>query len=1131
VTAQDIVDAVDREAARDPSRSFIVQAPAGSGKTGLLIQRFLRLLATVGQPEEILAITFTRKAAAEMRRRVLKALAGALDGAPPVSDNERVTWQLAREALARDREYCWKILENSARLKIQTIDALCISLAARMPILAGLGAPPTVVEDARDLYREAAERTLGLVQRRDPAAALVAELLVHLDNDWSSARKLLEQMLARRDQWMRRIVGLELGDEARQALESAFREERARLMASAHAHFPAGEESEIVALARFASENIASNRPDSPIAGLATLARLPAADESGAANWLALADFLLVAGAARTRKQVNKNQGFPPGDKGNAQVFKQRMESLLERIAVATQCGQSLDALRTMPPAAYTDRQWAVLGAVVALLPLAAAQLSLLFGERGQIDFPGVAQGAVRALGEESEPTDLMLALDVRLRHLLVDEFQDTSIGQWDLLTRLTAGWVPDDGRTVFLVGDPMQSIYRFREAEVALFLRAFGSGLPSVTLSPLRISTNFRSQRGIVDWVNRSFAQILPVEENANSGAVPYAPSAPHHPQLEGEAVAWHAFVGNDREAGRLAEANRVAELVAAEIAGGASRDVAILVRNRSHLDRIVPALKRANIRFRAVEIEPLGGRQVIQDLLAITRAISHEGDRVAWLALLRAPWCGLLLADLLALATPLPEREGSEADRSATIWALLGNESRLARLSPDGRARALRIRAALEERMANRLRGTLRARVEGVWLSLGGPACVERASDLEDAETFFDQLDELEESGDLADVAVIEEHLAELFAAPDLGTDGKVQVMTIHKAKGLEFGTVIVPGLDRQPRASDKPLFAWKVRADGRLMMAPVRAAGEATEPAYDYLCELDRAAGEHESERLLYVAATRAKDRLHLLGCARVETTEDARLVKAPAPRSLLAKAWQVAREKFEEAPELAEDARRAEPAGEKAMPDLRQLQPAILGVVVAPPALGAMLARASKGASIEFSWVGETARHVGTITHRWLQRIAVEGLEAWDASRVNALGPMVARELERRGVPPREHGRASDRVLQALGNALGDERGRWVLGAHAEATSEHRLRVAGPDGVRLLVIDRIFRDGEGQRWIVDYKSGGHEGADREAFLDQELQRYRAQLEAYVAALGASEAIRAGLYFPLMKAWREV
>src|SRR5439155_5619839 len=134
----------------------------------------------------------------------------------------------------------------------------------------------------------------------------------------------------------------------------------------------------------------------------------------------------------------------------------------------------------------------------------------VIFAERAEADFTEFAQGAVRALGTPEAPSDLLLALDYRIRHVLVDEFQDTSISQWELLERLTAGWQQGDGRTLFVVGDPMQSIYRFREAEVGLFLRArregLGTaGLPNVALEPLTLETNFRSQAGIVDWVNAS--------------------------------------------------------------------------------------------------------------------------------------------------------------------------------------------------------------------------------------------------------------------------------------------------------------------------------------------------------------------------------------------------------------------------------------------------------------------------------------------------------------------------------------------------------------------------------------------------------------------------------------------------
>lgn len=170
-----VADARVREEALDPARSFIVQAPAGAGKTGLLIQRFLRLLATVRRPEEILAITFTRKAAGEMKRRVLEALQAAAGEAPAdAPENERRTRELARAALARDAECGWRLLENTARLRIQTIDSFNASLTRQMPVLARLGWQPGLVEDARELFHEAAVRTLAALEQGGEDAPAIA---------------------------------------------------------------------------------------------------------------------------------------------------------------------------------------------------------------------------------------------------------------------------------------------------------------------------------------------------------------------------------------------------------------------------------------------------------------------------------------------------------------------------------------------------------------------------------------------------------------------------------------------------------------------------------------------------------------------------------------------------------------------------------------------------------------------------------------------------------------------------------------------------------------------------------------------------------------------------------------------
>ena len=1104
---QPIVDAREREAALDPRGSFIVQAPAGSGKTGLLIQRFLRLLAIVERPEEILAITFTRKAAGEMRRRVLEALAAAADAAPPEQDNERATWELARAALERDRARDWQLARNAARLRIQTIDALCTSLARQMPVLSRLGAAPAIVEDSTDLYREAAERTLALVEKEEPASRLAQLVLRHLDGDWSAVRHLVETMLRRRDQWMRRIEGFAADAQVREALEQSFRNERARVMQRASDLMPGELVGEICRHARYAAGHVEGS---SPLRALADLDGYPSSDEEGAPAWCALAELLLTKDG-EWRGTVDKRQGFPTGGALEKNAKEAMLELLKETLPSHGVAREALQAVRKAPPGRFDDTQWEILGALVEVLRRAAAKLKEVFAERGEIDFSGIAQAAVEALGEEQAPTDLLLALDARVQHLLVDEFQDTSLTQWELLRRLTAGWSEGDGRTAFLVGDPMQSIYRFREAEVALFMHARAHGLPSVRLEPLTLRTNFRSQSGLVQWFNETFARVLPSVEDAEAGAVPYAPSSPHHAALGGEAVKWHAITGPDPEAGHEAEGRLVAELARDAEAG----TVAILVRGRAHLDRIVPALKQANVRFRAVDIEPLRRRPVIQDLMAIARALSHLSDRVAWLALLRAPWCALTMADMHALLANAPE----EAD--LTVWELLADTIATGRLSAEGSRRAAWTREALAPFVEGRARGPLRERVESAWLALGGPACLERESDLEDAETFFNRLEELDEAGELADPTLLEDHLEQLFAAPDVGEEARVQVMTIHRAKGLEFDTVIVPGMERVPRVSDRPLFHWKAREDGSLMMAPVWRKGETEDPAYDYLRRLDIDASDHEIERVLYVAATRARRRLHLLGFARVKDTGE--LNPPSATKSLLGKAWAVASERFEEAAPIG-DAAAADLAYRQ---ELRTLDHAALAVTVPPPP-APPVAPAAAEVSLRFDWATETARHVGTVTHGWLQRIGLEGVQGWDARRVAALAPAIDRDLERRGIPRAERGPAVARVSRALGASVSDARGRWILGAHPESRFEYRVRVATPEGVRLVVIDRLFAEASGQRWIVDYKTSSHEGGALEAFLDSELERYAPQLTRYVSLFPPGSAT-AALYFPLVDGWR--
>lgn len=1116
-----IADHAQRTRALDVCASFIVQAPAGSGKTELLIQRYLALLAGVEAPEEVIAITFTRKAAAEMRTRVLAALAAGARDTEPDAAHELATWRLARAARARDAAQGWELAANPNRLRIDTIDALCHALARQMPVLSRFGAQPETVTDAQPLYEEAARRTLALLDTPGDSSARVAQLLLHLDNNVGSAIALIAGMLAKRDQWIRHLAE-PLSPPARRAqLESALAHEIEAVLQHLASTTPSELRSEIGALLRYACGHLATAGAQSPMLACDGLAALPDTNAADLDAWRGVAELVLTKEGS-LRKRVDKNTGFPPG-KGAASAAKDRHAALMAALESHRAFVEALHFTRDLPPATYSEAQWRVLEALVALLPLAAAMLDVLFGERSQADFTAVSQAALRALGDTDAPTDLALALDYRIRHLLVDEFQDTSQSQYELLEHLTAGWQPDDGRTLFVVGDPMQSIYRFREAEVGLYLRARHEGIGSVRLTPLTLTVNFRSRRGIVDWVNRAFARVMPDAEDLASGAVPYVPSQARDDSDadSDEAVHVHALGTMDR----AVEAQRVTEIVHWERSENPNKNIVLLVRSRGHLVHIALALRAAGLTFQAVEIEALGERPVVQDLAALTRALFHAADRIAWLALLRAPWCGLTLADLTALAGD---------DQHTVLWSLMHDEALVQTLSGDGAWRLRRVRDTLAPFVAARRRESAARWIEGAWLALGGPACVADAASLGDAQAYLRLLETLEESGEVADFVALEQQVAKLFAAPDTQADGRLQLMTLHKAKGLEFDVVIVPGLGYVPRSNAQQLLAWQARprahGDAELLLAPIREASEAADPIYKYLDALERLKGEHEDARLLYVGATRAKSRLHLVG--QIDAT-----AKEPKPRggSLLARLWPAVQDDF--AGVTAPASAALPDAMATVVPQTLRRLPSDWTMPPAPPRVDfteSMRENTRSGSvdAVEFSWASETAKHVGTVVHSFLQHIAEAGLAQWDAARVRALQPTYQRELKRLGVPDAEMPGATARVAEALGASLADPRGRWLLDSHREARAEMRLTgLAGAQTVD-VVIDRTFVDEHGVRWIVDFKTSAHEGADREAFLDNERVRYAAQLQRYGALMRRREPgeIRLGLYFPLLGGWRE-
>jgi len=1069
-------DAADRARALDPAASFIVQAPAGSGKTTLLVQRFLVLLSRVAEPESIVAITFTRKAAAEMRARIVAALAPDGDAAPSPAAEAALRW---------DRERGWDLRRNPSRLRIQTIDSLCASIVQRMPMLARTGGMPGIAEDAWELYREAATHLLRHVAGDDAKAAeAVTRLLLHLDNDFRVLRAMFEGLLARRDQWLRHLGVNQDGVALRAALERALASVVGEGVSRAARHVPP------LLLARLMDlYDGAALRCDPP------RAVMNRADELSV--WRALTGFLL-SDKGEWRRSADARHGFPP----NYKFEKQEYLGLLATLSSDGELREALAEVGKLPDPRFAGDQWEILEALIDLLPLAAAELKVTFRERGLMDFVELGETARRALGSAEHPTDLALTLGERVQHLLIDEFQDTSVSQFELIERLVATWGHgQEEHSLFLVGDPMQSIYRFREAQVGLFLRARTEGVGDVACEPLRLRANFRSRPGVVDWVNAAFAQIFPAVENPALGAVTYASSSASRAPVSSPAVVVHPF----GSAAEDVEASAVARIVREALALGST---AVLLRARSHGRAIVAELARHRIPYRAVDFDALPERPAIQDLMALTRALLHPGDRAAWLAVLRAPWCGLTLEDLHELAASEPR---------AILYEQIANSGhpRLQLLAP-----AL----AAPVRLARRV--PLRVAVEQAWRALGGPQCLANSAEAVDCERYLELLGQLGAAGDV-DFGLLERRTAVLFAQPQTGDEAAVDVMTIHKAKGLEWDSVILPGLGREAASDSSPLLRWnEVPMPGggsSLVFAPIEATGEEADPVFRYLAHVDRQCARHETARLLYVAATRARERLHLLGHAERNAHGGIRARSG----TLLHLLWPVIGEEFSGL------AGAAAPAPDAPLPQtLRRVPdgwvPAMRGAAVEWAAQ-----EAEETEAVTFEWAGDLLRHAGTVTHRWLERIAREGPDAWTSARFEAQRRIWEDELAALGLDENDAARGAVLVAEALARTLADPRGRWLLGPHPEHATELRVSVVVDGVVHHGSIDRTFVDEAGVRWVVDYKTGRHEGAGLEAFLDNEVERYRTKLERYACYFRAVDPhpVRLALYFPLAGGgWRE-
>jgi ATP-dependent helicase/nuclease subunit A len=1087
-----------RDAALAIDRHLLLQAPAGSGKTTVLSQRFLAALASVEEPEEVLAITFTRKAAAEMRERVLLALEGTLDSAP----GEQPRWAALRDAvLEQAARRDWQLAELPARLRIQTIDSLCHEIARAMPLLGRMQQQLQVVDDADPLLHEAALQTLRYADAQAEYQQDADRLLQRLENDWPRACKLLAGLLPTRNRWL-------------QVLANTLPEELgARVQAS---------------LERIATETMREAAEALGAELLAEGVRLAreSAAHGGEAGWQAgswrewqgLAQ-IAIKDDGEWRASVDKRHGFPTSDR----PLKQRWKSWLDDVKSVPGMLSRLRHLQGLPDPVVDDEERAALASLSRLLLLCGSQLKLVFQQRGQVDHSEVAAVARQALTDMGTPTELTLRQTLRVRHILVDEFQDTSPDQLDLVEALTSGWDDDIERSLFLVGDPMQSIYLFRNSEVGLFLRTRAEGVGHIRLEALRLGRNFRSVPRLVEWANEAFARIFPAVEDLRSSAVTFLQAqAARATQSGGEDA---VRIWPQTAAGPQIEAEQIATEIVRLRKEHPEWRIAVLVQTRTLAPPVLMQLARAGVPALGVELASLAERPVVRDLIAIGQALTDGGDRAAWLALLHSPACGLSLRELQALCGD---------DLSTPLIDMLEQGPREP-LAAELRRRLERITPLLLEAWSGRGRTDVATAAESLWRRLGGWHACRDEAERSAALQYLAALRRAGESEGILSSSRLREIAERLRDAGTAAGDNPVEILTIHHSKGLEWDVVFVPGLGRGTRPDQPPLLQWlelpAPGSDTDLLLA-VRSLSEggASDALSRYIAGLRRERQDNERVRLVYVAVTRARHRLYLSGHAPWRRKEQQWM---PRGGSLLQVLWPAIQEHFKALPAPPSDGATARPERSNLETPWHPL-PADFEL---PRQRQPLRVEGLSGGEHEFQpgpdydWVGPAARAAGTLVHGELERFAVTGLP--DAATLPARTGFFVARLRELGLGTARAQQLATDIVERLQRLVGDPRAHWLFSAsQADARSEWRLSGVVDGQLRSAVIDRSFV-AEGCRWVVDFKTSTHAGAGLEQFLESEIERYRPQLGLYrtLASRAGPEPVRAALYFPWLGEFREV
>ena len=594
------------------------------------------------------------------------------------------------------------------------------------------------------------------------------------------------------------------------------------------------------------------------------------------------------------------------------------------------------------------------------------------------------------------------------------------------------------------------------------------------------------------------------------------------------------------------------------------------MLGRTHSILERVAGVLRQQGILFYAVELEKLKVQPEILDALALGRALLNPFDRVAWLSVLRAPWCGLSLEDLFAVAG-VRDPHQVPPDLPSMLRERAGT------LSQDGQigaGRVLRLLDSLPRLQSQLPNATLGTWLKKAWLLVEGHRCVNSAAFV-NLELLWRSLDRVPGGAQGFLDGEIDQVIDSLTALPDpeSNPDCGVQLMTIHKAKGLEFEVVIVPDLQAGISRRRYTLLSWLEQGleerdptgtISELCVAPIQTKGSESGQAKHWVDHEIQRREDQEMRRILYVAATRARDELHLFARPAV-AEKDGELRLVTPPRSLLLTAWPALQQEVERQFEVwkasvasaaqfpvdsvivalaasAAASANTTPCSESPAV-LRRLPLSDPSLSRHPGTLFAVSPRTETGSPISFARQtgGWHARALGNAVHELLSVLAQQtGATSLDAalSQLSLYKPAVVSQLRAAGADPAQADSIAEKAVKITLAATEQEECKWILSPHPQGQHEASWTGMIHGQLRNVRVDRLFLAGDapmnaGQStlWIIDYKTTDHAGALADGSVPLLRASYAPQLELYAAILRQAfpdSAIHAGLYYPMMRSF---